>query len=175
MRAARAGRRVATILLAVLAVLLATPTPALAHAELESMSPADGGTVDAMPRALQLRFTEGITAPAAVTVIGPTGRELTAGDAAALDRVLTQKLASTTDGPGAYSVRFQVMSQDGHLVYGTASFTVAGNGPAGSAALSDQDDAVGQPTVLLLGLALLMLLAVTGAGIGRLAREQPGG
>ena len=174
MSGVRAGRRIAAVLMGLLTVLVLPAVPALAHAELASMNPADGGTVEAMPRALQLRFTEGVTAPAALTVIGPSGRELTAGDAATLGRVLTQRLSGTSDGPGAYTVRFQVMSEDGHLVYGSASFTVSGAGGTAAAAATDERG-VSQPTVLLLALGLLMLLAITGAGIGRLSGDTSGG
>ena len=165
-------------LLVALAVLLWSAAPASAHAELASTNPPDGGSVDAMPRAVELRFTEGVTAPAAVLVVGPSGRELTLGDPVTFGARLSQRLIESTDGPGAYAVRFQVMSQDGHLVYGATSFTVSGEGSSDTAATGDGDrigSVVSRPDVLLLGLGLLMLLAITGAGIGRLAREQTGG
>jgi methionine-rich copper-binding protein CopC len=178
MTGGRAGRRAATLalaLLALLAVWFGSPTPVLAHAELASTDPADGSSVEAMPRAVELRFTEGVRTPAAVTVVGPSGRAVTAGAPATLGKVLTQRLSRTTDGPGGYAVRFQVMSEDGHLVYGATTFTVAGGGPAGAAGLFDDGSGVTQPTVLLLGLALLALLGFAAAGLGRLVREQADG
>jgi methionine-rich copper-binding protein CopC len=166
---------VATLLLAavVLLGLAGTAGPAAAHAELASMTPTDGSAVDAMPPAVQLGFTEGVTSASAVSVIGPSGRELSTGRPATLGKVLTQKLSRTPDGPGGYTVRFQVMSEDGHLVYGAASFTVTGDGP-GAAALAADGGGPAQPVVLLLGLVLVVLLALTGAGIGRLARQESG-
>jgi methionine-rich copper-binding protein CopC len=168
-------RRAASLLVALFLVLAGSASPALAHAELTSTVPADGGSVDAMPRAVVLRFTEGIRAPAALTVVGPSGREVTAGDPATLGRVLTQKLSPRTDGPGGYAVRFQVMSDDGHLVYGAMTFTVSGGGPAGAAGPFDDGRGVGQPTVLLLGMALLATLGLAAAGIGRLAKAPTDG
>jgi methionine-rich copper-binding protein CopC len=171
----RAGRRGAPLLLVLLAGWFGSPAPALAHAELTSTDPADGGSVDAMPRAVQLRFTEGVRAPSAVTVVGPSGRELTAGEPATLGKVLTQRLSRTSDGPGGYAVRFQVMSEDGHLVYGATTFRVSGGGPGGAAGVFDEDTGAAQPTVLLLGLALLAMLGLAAAGLGRLVREQADG
>lgn len=171
------GQAAATLVAALVAlvVLVGSASPALAHAELTSIEPADGTSVDAMPRAVVLRFTEGIRAPAAVTVVGPSGREVTAGDPAALDQVLTQKLSPRSDGPGGYAVRFQVMSDDGHLVYGATTFTVSGGGRGDAAAHLDDGSGVGQSTVLLLGLALLATLGLAGAGLRRLAGEPTGG
>jgi methionine-rich copper-binding protein CopC len=167
-----ARRGVLGSLLLVAVVLLGSAGPAAAHAELESMSPTDGSAVDAMPRAVQLRFTEGVTSASTVSVVGPSGRELSTGRPATLGRVLTQKLSGTPDGPGGYTVRFQVMSEDGHLVYGAATFTVTGDGPAAS--LGAESGGPAQPVVLLLGLVLVVLLSLTGAGIGRLVRQESG-
>jgi methionine-rich copper-binding protein CopC len=171
MSSARRGLVATLLLTAVVLLGLTSAGPAAAHAELESMTPTDGSAVDAMPKAVQLRFTEGVTSASAVSVVGPSGRELSAGRPATLGKVLTQKLSGTPDGPGGYTVRFQVTSEDGHLVYGAATFTVTGDGP-GAAALAAGDDGPAQPVVLFLGLVLVLLLALTGAGIGRLARQE---
>lgn len=166
----------AALLVAILLTLLAgSAEPATAHAELTSTEPADGSSVDAMPSAVVLRFTEDIRAPAAVTVVGPSGREVTAGEPATLGQVLTQKLSPRTDGPGGYAMRFQVMSDDGHLVYGATTFTVSGGAGAGAAGRLDDVGGVGQSTVLLLSLALLATLGLAGAGIRRLTAEPTGG
>ena len=166
--------RAALLVVILLTVLAGSAEPATAHADLTSAEPADGSSVHAMPRAVVLRFTEDIRAPAAVTVVGPSGREMTAGDPATLGPVLTQKLTPRTDGPGGYAVRFQVMSDDGHLVYGATTFTVSGGARFGAAGRLD-DGGLGQSTVLLLGLALLATVGLAGAGIRRLAGEPTGG
>lgn len=172
----RAARGVLALVLALLSLLVGSPSPALAHAELTSTEPADGTSVDSLPRAVVLRFTEGIRAPAAVTVVGPSGRQVAAGAPAVLGHVLTQRLSSRTDGPGGYAVRFQVMSDDGHLVYGATTFTVSGGGAASRAAVFDgAGPGVGQSTVLALGLALLASLGLAAAGIGRLVGERSDG
>lgn len=168
-------RRAASMLVALLLMLVGWASPALAHAELDSTVPADGSSVDVMPRAVVLRFTEGIRAPAAVTVVGPSGREVTAGDPVTLGPALSQKLSPRTDGSGQYAVRFQVMSDDGHLVYGATTFTVSGGGRHGAATLFDDGSGVDQPAVLLLVLALLGTLGLAAAGIGRLAKGPTDG
>src|SRR3954454_5338124 len=99
-------RSAASMLVALLLMLVSWASPAMAHAELDSTVPADGSSVDVMPRAVVLRFTEGIRAPAAVTVLVPSGREVTAGDPVTLGPALRQKLSPRSHGSGEYGARF---------------------------------------------------------------------
>src|SRR3954454_11643537 len=150
-------RSAASMLVALLLMLVGWASPALAHAELDSTVPADGSSVDAMPRAVVLRFTEGIRAPAAVTVVGPSGHEVTAGDPVTLGPALSQKLSLRTDGSGQYVVPIQVMSD-------ATPSTVSGGGRHAAAPRFDDGSGVDQPAVLLLGLALLGTLGLAAAG-----------
>jgi methionine-rich copper-binding protein CopC len=157
------------------AAMALSPSPAGAHAELDTITPADGSAVNALPTAVQLRFTEPVTSPYAVSVTGPSGRQLVDGRPAVVGERLVQKLASRSDGPGAYTVSWQVTSEDRHLVHGVSTFTLRGAGAEATGTATDPVAAARRPLVLALGAGLLLLLCVAIGGIGRLSRESSGG
>jgi copper resistance protein C len=160
--------RVAALLLLTFAL---APVPAGAHAELDTITPANGSSVDAWPAAVQLRFTEPVTSPFAMSVTGPSGRQLVTGQAAVVGERLVQKLVSGSDGPGTYTVAWQATSVDRHLVYGVSTFTLSGAGAKAAGATTGPDPAGDRALVFGLGAGLLLLLSVAVAGIGRLSQE----
>ncbi len=120
-----------TVVVAVLGLLLSvaasllTALAAEAHASLESISPADRSTVTVAPTEVRLRFTEDVSASfATVTVTGAGDVEAGTGRATVDGAVLTQALKPDL-GSGAYAVAYRVVSEDGHPITGTASFTLA--------------------------------------------------
>jgi methionine-rich copper-binding protein CopC len=96
-----------------------------AHAFLESSSPAVGGTV-AAPRSLQITFTEPVEiALSGIAVMDGEGRAVTLGPIGFADdehKVLAAGLPALR--PGAYRVRWHVVSVDTHRTEGAFSFTV---------------------------------------------------
>lgn len=128
-------------MLAVVAVL-ALPAPALAHDQLVGSAPADGEVVAGSPTQIVLTFS------AAVLEIAPA---ILVRDSAGSTVLETVPLVEGADvrarlplplGPGAYSVSWRVVSQDGHPIEGTVSFTVAGAaGTAADDAAPADDDA----------------------------------
>lgn len=153
--------------LLVLGVLVVLPDPAQAHASLVSTDPAAGSTVSSLPRAVTLRFSEPVRAPATIVVTGPSGQRVSVGDAAVLGERVTERLVGTDAGPGAYTIGYQVLSGDGHVVNGTKEFTVAGGGASRSPAATASP---ARPSVLLSALALTGLVMLALAGVGRLSR-----
>ena len=116
-------RTLAVTVLAALALLLGT-APAFAHTRLESSDPADGASLDAAPQTVTLTFNEAIPAEfSTVTVIGPDGTAYQTGPVTAEDgRVST---AVSPLGPaGRYEIGYRVVSDDGHPVTGSVSFTL---------------------------------------------------
>ena len=106
--------------------VLAMPGFAAAHARLESSDPARRAMLDAPPDSIRLRFNEQIEAEySKVTVENAKG-----------ERVTDEKTRVSPDDPnvlfldlpklppGAYTVRFEVLSVDGHRVKQSFPFTV---------------------------------------------------
>jgi methionine-rich copper-binding protein CopC len=156
------------VVLALALLALVRPSPAWAHASLLSMDPASGSAVEVRPDAVRLRFSEPVDRPASVVVTGPTGQRVSLGEAGVLGDRVSERLRAVDTGAGEYAVSYQVLSVDGHVVTGTAHFTVAGDGAAGTV---DTGPSPARPSVLLTASALVLLLVLASAGVSRLARD----
>ena len=116
----------------VLIAVLATATPASAHAELESTSPEAGAELPAgqPPDAVTLTFSEGVQLPdAAVQLLDSDGATVSGvgksqhGDT---DAIVVASLPELDDG--TYVVDWHVVSVDSHPIEGAFTFNVA-SGP----------------------------------------------
>lgn len=126
------GLLLASVLSALGGLLLGTGT-AFAHNVMVGSDPADGSSQDAGPSKVTLRYDLPVQPQfAVVTVIGPEGGHYEDG--------LPQVVGSTVSanvrplGPaGTYTVGYRVVSDDGHPVTGSLSFTLtrAGTGKPG--------------------------------------------
>jgi copper resistance protein C len=111
------------LLLGVLSSLIMA-TAAEAHAELLSINPKDGAALTQGPTQVVLTFSEPVsTSFATVIVTGPSG-SVSSGKASVRGAVVTQALQSQLPG-GAYRIAYRVVSDDGHPVSDTSTFTVA--------------------------------------------------
>src|SRR5262245_8439162 len=123
----RVIRIVALLLAAALAPPLA-PREAGAHAALVTASPARRATLAESPPRVELTFSERLEpAYARLSVEDAGGARVDLGDAALApgdDRRLRVSLRPL--GPGAYTVRFRVLSVDGHVVEASFPFSVRG-------------------------------------------------
>jgi copper resistance protein C len=160
-------------LLAVVATavaLVATASPASAHAQLESTNPGPGATLKDLPQEVVLSFSEDVRTPAFVKVTNPGGVDVAKGDVRIVDNEVTQTTGAAA-GSGKYTVSYRITSADGHPVSGSVNFTVLSNagaerGGAGSqgngSTQSTGDDAggIGTTQLLLLLVVLLVGLAV---------------
>jgi methionine-rich copper-binding protein CopC len=104
-------------------VLVGTPS-ALAHTELETSTPAAGARLAAPPSTVSLTFGEAVRLPAnPIRVAGPEGVVWTVGPATASGATVTAPVTAT--GPaGAYTLTWQVISDDGDTIRGTVRFTL---------------------------------------------------
>lgn len=120
-------RKRAALVLGV-AVGLAAPHPAFAHAHLKQAVPGVDASVSGSPGELQLTFTEKVetalsgvsvatAAGAAVATAKPTGEGSSSGT---LHVKLDKPLAA-----GTYVVRWHVVAVDTHKTSGTYKFTVS--------------------------------------------------
>jgi hypothetical protein len=110
------------IQLTMAAAVLMFPLVVLAHAKLQSTSPAAGAQLAAAPKSLILDFNESVKL--AVLKISSAGKEISVpydeGASAAHVSVPLPALA-----PGTYQVKWSALTvDDGHVVKGAFSFVI---------------------------------------------------
>jgi len=113
------------VAMATLAVL-ASPGATLAHSLLVRSQPERRATVTRPPEEVRLWFSERIEpAYARLSVWDAGGKQVDAGDAA-VDPANSTTLAVRTPAlrAGRYTVRYRVLSVDGHIVESSFDFTV---------------------------------------------------
>jgi methionine-rich copper-binding protein CopC len=110
------------ILAAALGILV--PGAASAHAMLHSSDPADGATLNASPRTLNLAFTEDCRVTA-LRLLDESGREHQVSREGG--RAASSQVSATPAGPlrpGAYRLEWRAMGDDGHVMSGAVRFAV---------------------------------------------------
>ena len=181
--------RTLLVLLIAFSGVFAFSSPASAHDELQSSSPADGSAVSAGLIPIELTFAESIMESpdgtvTAISVIGPDGNEYAD---ACIDGINGAVISDSVDldKPGEYTVNWRTVSTDGHPVEGRFSFVVENNDgyvaqPVDSCQLpalystkvqsspgivDDQAQAVGiDPlTGLYIGIGVIVVISVAGA------------
>jgi len=101
-------------------------TTAFAHAHLVRATPAAGGTVQAAPTEVTLRFSEKLEPKfSSVVVRDSAGKQVDKGDAAVdkADRMVMRVLLPPLE-PGVYKVEWRAVSADTHKVNGDFTFKV---------------------------------------------------
>ncbi len=137
---------------------LALPGAALAHASLSRTAPGFRQRLEVAPRTVALRFDQEVTAlPGAVEVRTATGRLVSLGLVARGDgKVVRVRLRQLGRGP--YTVRWHVLSGDGHVVSGVFTFGVRYAAPPPTEAFGSSGPTRAEHLVrwaYFLGLALL--------------------
>jgi len=113
--------------LAGIVVALAFPASAFAHANLDSTSPNYRQRLESAPQAVVLHFDQSVQAePNAIEVKNQFGKTLSA-TAVAHGQTVRVPLKRLPRGP--YTVRWHVLSEDGHVVSGVFTFGVRANAP----------------------------------------------
>jgi copper resistance protein C len=126
-RACVPGRGRSVTLLAAALLALAAPASVLGHAELDTMTPANGSTVTTPPTEIVATFTEALDpAKSSLVVVNGSGAQIATGGAVAPDDTKKMTLALPSLEPGTYQVRWTSTSAlDGDLDRGTTGFTYA--------------------------------------------------
>jgi copper transport protein len=120
---------------AALLVAAASAPSAWAHARIVSTSPGDGAVLASPPPRATIRFDDTIRVLSGTTVVGNADkRPVTAGKPNASGRFVTIPLRKLHDGD--YTVRWRVLSDDGHTVEGVFAFAVGVGRAPPTAALS---------------------------------------
>jgi hypothetical protein len=115
---------------ALLASALAVP-PALAHAVLIRSSPPHRAVLAQAPERIDLWFNERLEAAySTASVWSEAGSRVDARDVAvASDDPRRLSVSLATRAPGHYTVKYRVLSVDGHIVDSLIIFTVKGRKP----------------------------------------------
>ncbi len=100
---------------------------AAAHTALAGSDPVDGATEGAAPTVVTLTFTEDINPTFANVVVNSSdGRNWVAGTPVVAGPEIRASVSPNLPEGGDYTIGYRVVSEDGHPVSGSVSFTVAG-------------------------------------------------
>jgi copper resistance protein C len=107
-------------------VLVLLPASALGHAVLVKAIPAQGAALTESPPRVELWFNERLEpAYSRASVTNESGAQIDLRDVAvAKDDPKRLSLSLPPLGPGRYTVRYRVLSVDGHVVESNLTFTV---------------------------------------------------
>jgi methionine-rich copper-binding protein CopC len=124
----------ASLLLAVAALFVLPASPAFAHDELVSTDPPADAVLDALPSQITFTYSADILTEdgtAVVEVTDADGTALTEGTPVVSGTDVTQTLAGSASG--VVTVKWRVVSSDGHPIDGTFSFSVNAASPTPTA------------------------------------------
>jgi copper transport protein len=140
------------------------PAAASAHARLVGSKPAAGAVLATAPRDVRLQFDDEIRPAGGDRAVDAAGRSVLAGRARRQGtRVLVVPLRAGLPN-GAYTVRWRVISNDGHLETGVLAFAVGAGSPTPKPTLSAGGGTSGW-AVLLRVLFLGGMLVAGGAAL----------
>ena len=133
-------RTFSTSLLAIVAAValgftLLWSAPASAHDRLVSSNPEHGEELDEQPDWLEMEFSGQLQQVGAEIKVMHDGTDVSAGEITIEDRTLKSALPDDLK-PGAYTVNWRVVSEDGHPISGTFDFTLKDDGSGGGEAES---------------------------------------
>jgi len=114
------------LLAAITAMMALLPSSTFPHSLLVRAQPGQRSTVARPPERVQMWFSERLEpAYATASVWSAAGKQVDAGDAT-VDQNDPTLLSVSTPGlaPGRYTVRFRVLSVDGHVVESSYTFTI---------------------------------------------------
>ena len=119
-------RRTTIVLAASAALVLSGTMAAFAHAHLVRATPAAGGTVNAAPSEVTLRFSEKLEPKfSSVVVRDAAGKQVDKGESTVdkADRMVIRVLLPPLE-PGVYKVEWRAVSADTHKIDGNFTFKV---------------------------------------------------
>ena len=106
-------------------MLLGFATPASAHSDLEASTPKANSKIETSPTSVSLTFNEDIGAKGnGVLVTDAAGDRFDTGSLV-IDGSNAKQSIKKLNAPGRYTVRYRIVSADGHVVSSKYSFTFA--------------------------------------------------
>jgi methionine-rich copper-binding protein CopC len=137
---------------------VASASPAAAHARLVSTDPEDGSHLNAPPDRVSLRFDEPVDPHATIQVRTDDGTNVGRGATTVDGATVSRDISGPRDG--GYTVTYRVVSDDGHPVVGTLTFSTGSvtsvSGPGGSSGTS-RALAVAAGLAVVLGIGVLTI------------------
>ena len=171
--------KVRRVLLPAWLIALAAPAAAAAHANLVRIVPNPGAVLAHAPRAVLVTFDDVVTPGPGIAAVRNSGGSVLAGRPRIVHgRTLVVPLRRGI-GTGDYSVRWTIVSDDGHLESGVVAFAVGeGRAPpqsvlAAEATGPDASSIVGRWTFLA-GVLLASGLAIFGLAVARVLVGESG-
>lgn len=143
-------------------IALAGPSAAAAHAVLQRSIPADRTTVKTAPTVVRFFYDDPVEPAPGIAAIRNGGGFVLGGKPRTVGKELIVPLKRGL-GNGVYSVRWQVVSADGHETGGVIAFAVGSGNPI--AALSSSAGGPGALVVITRWLWFLGLLAAAGIAV----------
>jgi copper transport protein len=154
---------------------MAAPASAFAHATLLRSSPAAGAVLPTAPKVVRLVFDEVVQPAGGNEVVANAGRRSvlagrprTTGGVKVLVLPLRPRLA-----PGDYTVRWRVLSDDGHFVAGVLAFAVGAGRPPPEPVLAAGTGTPAATDVAARWLLIAGLLVAGGAALFELLVLDP--
>jgi copper transport protein len=169
--------RIGRVVVWAVVVALAAPAVAFAHASLVRLRPADGAVLASAPGAVRVFFDDAIRPGPGVEAVRNGSGSVLAARAYVAKRNPRELVIPLRRGLGRgdFSVRWSVVSDDGHNERGVTAFAVGAGAARPTASLSA--GGVGRTGDIAFRVLLFAgLLAAAGAGVFRLAvwpRELP--
>jgi methionine-rich copper-binding protein CopC len=157
-------RKLLTVIGVACLALLGLATPASAHNNLVSSTPAENATVQDTPTRIELVFDKPVQKGEGLNTVTVTGPDDTGWKTGDVDISGNKATASLDElGPaGKYQVKYRVVSADGHPVSGDVPFTLAKAGNGTSIATVETDDGGGG---LPIWVWIVGAVVVLGAGV----------
>jgi len=113
------------VLAAAVLAALVVPASAAAHATMKEAHPAEQGEIDAPPKEVTLRFDQSVeTPPNAIVVLAPNGRRLSGAVTQSDRNTIVRVPVHGAVAGQAYTVRWRIVSADGHVGNGVFTFGV---------------------------------------------------
>jgi copper transport protein len=157
-----------------LAVPLAMPASALAHATLLRTNPPSGTRVAVAPRQLTLTFDQQVKpVTGGTTVVDDQGHSVMGGAARNADSNVDQLVIPLKPAlpAGDYTVHWEIVSTDGHLIAGVYAIGVGSGGPPPQAA--SESTPLDWPFLIARFVYFAGLLLLVGGVVYRVAVYQP--
>ena len=158
------------VFLAALVLFLMGSGPADAHASLVSTNPADGSRIATAPATVELTFSEDVGS-GFVAVTAPDGTKVKTSQAHISGAQVHADLAAS-DQRGRYTVAYRVVSDDGHPVSGTFTFTTTSGRAVTQQEAPPTEPFVDRHSGTILVLALAVAVLAIGVILAPLTRQR---
>jgi copper transport protein len=152
------------LLLAAALAALALPAAAWGHAALVRTTPANGAVLQKAPTELRAVFDDAVRPGPGIEAVRNGGGSILAAKAHVEDEHILV-IPLKRGAKGAYSVRWSIISDDGHLESGIVAYAVGRGSPAPASVLTPEDQGPTGSEIVWRWLMYAGLLGAVGIGL----------